>query len=337
MKTIDLRSDTFTKPSIEMRRAIFNAEVGDDVFGEDPSVNQLEQMCAELLKKEAALFVSSGTQGNLISVLCHCNRGEEYIAGHLSHVYRWEAGGCAVLGGVNPQPIPIENDGTLDLKIIEEHIKPYDVHFAKTKLLALENTMWGKVLPLDYLKEFSAFAKKHQLQTHLDGARIFNASVALRVPVSDISKHFDSISMCLSKGLGTPVGSVICSTKAFIEKARHLRKMLGGGMRQAGILAAAGIYALQNNVERLAEDHKNASYLATELRQIPVLQDNVEAHTNIIQLHLTPEKETALINFLKSRGVFALGRKGTVRFVTHLDVDRRDMEMAVQVIREFFA
>lgn len=337
MKQIDLRSDTVTKPSLEMRRAIFNAEVGDDVFREDPTVNQLEQMCAELLKKEAALFVTSGTQGNLISVLCHCSRGEEYIAGNLSHVYRWEAGGSAVLGGVSPQPIEMEKDGTLDLEKVKQSIKPYDPHFAKTKLLALENTMWGKVLPLEYLKKFSEFAKTHHLNTHLDGARVFNASVALKIPVSEITKHFDSVSMCLSKGLGTPAGSVICSTNEFIEKARHLRKMLGGGMRQAGILAAAGIYALQNNIERLAEDHKNASYLATELRQIPALQECVEANTNIVLLHLAPEKQEALINFLKSKNVLVLGSRGVVRFVTHLDVDRKDIEDVIPFIQEFFA
>ena len=229
MKIIDMRSDTVTKPSAGMRQAIFNAEVGDDVMGEDPTVNQLEAYAAELLGKESALFVATGTQGNLLSVLSHCQRGEEFIAGQQSHLYRWEAGGSCVLGGVYPQPLDFEEDGTLDLDKVKKAIKPDDSHFAITKLLALENTHGGKVLPSEYLKKASEFAKSHGLRLHLDGARLFNAAVASKVPAREIAMCFDSVTFCLSKGLGAPVGSLICSSREFVAKARRLRKMVGGG------------------------------------------------------------------------------------------------------------
>lgn len=336
MPFIDLRSDTVTKPSLEMRRAIFNAEVGDDVFEEDPTVNQLEKLSAELFEKEKALFVSSGTQANLISVLCQCNRGEEYIAGQNAHVYKWEGGGCAVLGSVQPQPIQVEKDGTLHLDNIQKHIKPWDVHFTKTKLLALENTMWGKVLPMDYLAKARALADKNHLKMHLDGARVFNAAIALEVPVSAISKYFDTVSFCLSKGLGAPVGSLLCGSAATIEKARHLRKMLGGGMRQAGVLAAAGLYALQNNINRLAEDHINAFHLANELRKIPGLNECLEANTNIVLLRVGPERQQDLLQHLKTHNILALGNEGLVRFVTHLDINESDIDKTIHVIKQYF-
>jgi len=337
MTIIDLRSDTVTKPSLEMRRAIFNAEVGDDVFEEDPTVHQLEKISAELFEKEKALFVSSGTQANLISVLCHCNRGEEYIAGQNAHVYKWEGGGCAVLGGVQPQPIPVERDGTLLLDNVQKNIKPLDVHFAKTKLLALENTMWGKVLPLDYIADARLLADKYHLKMHLDGARVFNAAVALGKPVSAIAKFFDTISFCLSKGLGAPVGSLICGSAETIEKARHLRKMLGGGMRQAGVLAAAGIYALQNNINRLAEDHLNAFHLANELRNIPLLNDCLEVNTNIVLLHVGVDRQKEFVEHLKTQNILTLGNEGLVRFVTHLDIQAKDIERTIQTIKKYFA
>ncbi|MFW6055107.1 MAG: low-specificity L-threonine aldolase, partial [Thermodesulfobacteriota bacterium] len=258
MKPIDLRSDTVTRPSPEMLAAMNRAEVGDDVYGEDPSVNHLEALAAEKLGTEAALFVSSGTQGNLLGVMTHCTRGDEYIVGQKAHTYRLEGGGAAVLGGIQPQPLDFEPDGTLDLIKVASFIKPDDIHCARTRLLCLENTMGGTPLPLEYLGQAARLAKKHRLNTHLDGARIFNAAVKQEVPVQAISEHFDSVSFCLSKGLGAPVGSVLCGSREQIQKARRWRKVLGGGMRQAGYLAAAGVYALENNVQRLAEDHDNA-------------------------------------------------------------------------------
>lgn len=336
MKIIDLRSDTVTKPSMAMRQAIFQAEVGDDVMGEDPTVNRLEAYAADLLGKEAALFVATGTQGNLLSVLSHCQRGDEYIAGQQSHLYRWEAGGSCVLGGVYPQPLDFEEDGTLDLDKVKKAIKPDDSHFAKTRLLALENTHGGKVLPLDYLKKASAFAKSHGLSTHLDGARLFNAAVASGVSAEDIAKHFDSVTFCLSKGLGAPVGSLICSSKEFIAKARRLRKMVGGAMRQAGIVAGAGLHALENNVDRLLEDHQNAAYLADGLMRIDSLQGKVRVHTNMVFVDAGPAGLTTMPAFFKSKGIIIFGNE-TLRLVTHLEVDRQDMEAVLLAFQQFYS
>ncbi len=334
-KIIDLRSDTVTRPSSEMRNAIYSAEVGDDVFGEDPSVNQLEAYAADLLGKEAGLFVTTGTQGNLLSVLSHCERGEEYIAGQQSHVYRWEAGGACVLGGVYPQPLDQESDGTLNLDKIKQAIKPDDSHFAKTKLLALENTHWGKVLPLDYLKRAYEFSRHHNLKIHLDGARLFNAAVADRVSPKMIANYFDSVTFCLSKGLGAPVGSLICGDRDFIAKARRLRKMVGGGMRQAGVLAAAGEYALNNNVNRLAIDHENASFLAEGLRGIQELQGKITHYTNMVFVEIGPEVKAILPSFLHSQGILVFGRD-PLRLVTHLDINRQDIERVILAFKEFY-
>ncbi len=335
MTTIDLRSDTVTKPTLAMREAIFRAEVGDDVFREDPTVNQLEAYSAELTGKEAALFVTSGTQGNLLSVLSHCERGEEFIAGSQSHIFRWEAGGSCILGGVYPQPLDFEQDGSLDLYKVEKLIKPNDAHFAKTKLLALENTQGGRVLPLSYLEAASEFAKSYLLKTHLDGARIFNAAVALGVPVIEITKYFDSVTFCLSKGLGAPVGSLICGSFNFIEKARRLRKMVGGGLRQAGILAAAGLYALENNVQRLAEDHKNALILAKGLEQIEQLQGKVEVHTNMLFIDVGPIGKVALPSYLKSAGVLVFPGE-VIRLVTHLGISREEIKSVLTAFNQFY-
>lgn len=335
MKFIDLRSDTVTKPSAPMRQAIFTADVGDDVLGEDPTVNELEAYSADLLGKDAALFVATGTQGNLLSVLSHCERGDEYIAGQQSHLYRWEAGGCSVLGGVHPQPLDFEKDGSLDLEKVKKAIKPDDSHFAKTKLLALENTHGGKVLSLNYLQKASQFAKSNRLSTHLDGARLFNAAIATGIPAKEIAKYFDSVTFCLSKGLGAPVGSIICSTKEFITKARRLRKMVGGGMRQAGVLAAAGLYALQNNINRLIEDHENARYLAHELMQLAPLQGKIQVHTNMLFIEIGPFGE-ALETFFKSKGILISGQE-ILRIVTHLDVNRQDMQTVIQAFKEFYS
>ncbi|MBU2452482.1 MAG: low-specificity L-threonine aldolase, partial [Proteobacteria bacterium] len=257
MKQIDLRSDTVTRPSAAMRDAMMKAAVGDDVYGEDPTVNELEALAAKLLGTRDAIFCTSGTQSNLLALLTHCERGDEYIVGQRAHTYRYEGGGAAVLGSIQPQPLDFEEDGTLNLETVSKFIKPDDFHFARTKLLCLENTHAGKVLPLEYLKKASAFARNNKLMLHLDGARVFNAAVKLKIDVKEITQYFDTISCCLSKGLGAPVGSVLCGSKDQIKKARRWRKVLGGGMRQAGILAAAGIYALSNNLLRLETDHVN--------------------------------------------------------------------------------
>src|SRR5688572_5187777 len=245
-----------------MRQAMAAAQVGDDVFGDDPTVNRLQELCAARLGMEAGLFFPSGTQSNLAALMAHCQRGEEVIVGQEAHTYRYEAGGMAVLGSIQPQPLQNKPDGSLDLAQVEGAIKPDDSHFAITKLVALENTIGGKVLSRQYLADVVALARRRKLSTHLDGARIFNAAVKLGMPVSDLCAGFDSVSVCLSKGLGTPAGTVLVGRGEVIERARRARKMLGGAMRQAGILAAAGIYALENNVERLAADHATAERLA---------------------------------------------------------------------------
>ena len=336
MKPIDLRSDTVTKPSLPMHQAIFNAEVGDDVMGEDPTVNRLEAYAADLLGKEAALFVATGTQGNLLSVLSHCQRGDEYIAGQLSHLYRWEAGGSCVLGGVYPQPLDFEEDGSLDLEKVRKAIKPDDSHFAITKLLALENTHRGKALSIEYIKTASMFAKTHGLKFHLDGARLFNAAVASNVPAKEIALHFDSVTFCLSKGLGAPVGSLICSSKEFIAKARRLRKMVGGGMRQAGVIAAAGLFALEHNIERLVEDHQNAAYLAEGLRKLDPLQGKVRVHTNMVFVDVGVIGKTSMPDFFRSKNILIWGSE-SLRLVTHLDINQQDIETVLLAFSEFYS
>jgi threonine aldolase len=259
------------------------AEVGDDVYGEDPTVNRLQQLVAETIGTEAALFVSSGTQSNLLALFSHCRRGDEYIVGQEAHTYKFEGGGGAILASIQPQPIHFETDGRLDLDKVANMIKPIDDHFARTRLLCLENTHNGKVLPLDYLELVRPFADQHGLSLHLDGARVFNAAVKLNIPVMEITRSFDSISFCLSKGLGAPVGSVLCGSENFIRRARRWRKVLGGGMRQAGILAAAGIHALENHVDRLIDDHENARILAEGLAKFPALTiDANTVQTNMI-------------------------------------------------------
>ena len=334
MKVIDLRSDTVTKPTAEMRAAMLAAEVGDDVYGEDPTVNRLEALAAATLGKEAALFVCSGTQSNLLALLSHCERGDEYIVGQQGHTYKYEGGGAAVLGSIQPQPLDYEADGSLDLDRVESAIKPDDPHFAKTKLLCLENTQGGKVLPLDYLKRAQEFTRARGLGLHLDGARVFNAAVHLKVPVSEVSRYFDSVSVCLSKGLGAPVGSVLCGTKALVAKARRWRKVVGGGMRQAGVLAAAGIYALENNVERLATDHENARALARALMGIEgVAVAPNGAQTNMLYINIEPQRSVRMREVLKSQGILISGQ-GSIRLVTHLDINRADIDRFAAAVRD---
>jgi threonine aldolase len=256
---IDLRSDTVTRPNEAMRQAMYQAEVGDDVYGDDPTVNALQALICELTGKEAALFLPTGTQANLVALLTHCQRGDEYIVGQKAHNYMYEAGGAAVLGSIQPQPLDMADDGSLPLDKVAAAIKIDDIHFARTRLLSLENTHSGKVLPLEYLKKAFEFTREKGLALHIDGARIMNAAVALDVPLSEITRYCDTLTLCLSKGLGAPVGSLLVGSKEYIHRANRWRKMTGGGMRQSGILAAAGIYALENNVQRLKEDHDNAS------------------------------------------------------------------------------
>ena len=342
--TVDLRSDTVTQPTPGMRAAMATAPLGDDVFGDDPSVNALQDRIAGLLGFEAALFVPTGTQGNLCGLLAHCQRGDEYIVGQMQHCYRWEGGGAAVFGSVQPQPLEHQADGSLALSAIDAAIKPDDPHFARTRLLALENTLGGKVLPFAYLQQATALAKARGLATHLDGARLFNAAVAqaagtggdARGEARRIAALFDSVSVCFSKGLGAPVGSALCGSRELIARARRIRKMAGGGMRQSGVLAAAASYALDHQVERLAEDHALARRLAEGLAGIEGLQ--VEPpQTNIVFVDLggpARERSAGLLEHLKQHGVLATGLY-RLRFVTHLDVDAAGVDRAVAAIRVF--
>jgi len=332
---VDLRSDTVTRPTPAMRAFMATAPVGDDVFGDDPSVNALQEKIAAMLGKEAALYVASGTQSNLVAIMSHCGRGDEYIVGQMAHTYRWEGGGAAVLGSVQPQPLEHEADGRLALERIEEAIKPNDSHFARSRLLCLENTIGGKVLPLDYLEAATALARSRGLATHLDGARLFNAAVKLGLPAAALAAPFDSVSVCFSKGLGAPVGSALVGSKDFIAAAHRWRKMVGGGMRQAGVVAAAALYALEHHVERLAEDHALAARLAEGLQALPGL--TVEPpQTNIVFADLEGARAAGLMEHLKSRGVLATGLY-RLRFVTHLDVDAEGVDRAVAAMHEHLA
>ncbi|GAA4011161.1 low-specificity L-threonine aldolase [Actimicrobium antarcticum] len=333
-KTIDLRSDTVTRPSDAMRAAMANAEVGDDVYGDDPTVNRLQLVTAELFGFEAALFAPSGTQSNLIGMMAHCDRGDEYLVGQQAHTYKYEAGGAAVLGSIQPQPLPHQPNGSLALADIAAAIKPDDIHFAKTRLLALENTIGGKVLPRDYLDAATALAHERGMITHLDGARIFNAAVKQGISLRAATAGFDSVSVCLSKGLGAPVGSVLCGSRDMIQRGLRWRKMLGGGLRQAGILAAAGLYALDHNIERLAEDHENAILLATGLADIDKLVVT-DPQTNILYADMAEIHCVALAKHLQNRGILA-SVSPHMRLVTHLDVSRADVALTVSAFKEFF-
>ena len=343
--TVDLRSDTVTQPTAAMRAAMHAAPLGDDVFGDDPSINALQTQIAEMLGFEAAMFVPTGTQSNLCAILSHCQRGDEYIVGQMAHAYRWEGGGAAVFGSVQPQPLAHQSDGSLALADIEAAIKPDDAHFARSRLLSLENTLGGKLMPFSYLQEATALAKAKGLSRHLDGARLFNAAVAqadttggdAKAEARRIAQCFDSVSVCFSKGLGAPVGSALCGSRDFIHRAHRIRKMAGGGMRQAGFLAAAASHALNHHVDRLADDHLLAQRLAAGLVGIEGLQ--VEApHTNIVFVDLTGQARAmseALMAHLAAHGILATGLY-RLRFVTHLDVDSTGIDRAIAVIRQFF-
>jgi threonine aldolase len=332
MKPIDLRSDTVTRPAAGMWDAMRAAELGDDVFGDDPTVNALQRRIAADLGFEDALFMPTGTQSNLCALMSHCQRGDEYLVGQMAHTYRWEGGGAAVLGSIQPQPLPNQADGTLALTDIEAAIKPDDAHFARTRLLALENTWGGQVLPLAYIEAATALARSRGLATHLDGARLFNAAVASSVPAREITRHFDSVSVCFSKGLGTPAGSALCGSRELIARAHRWRKMAGGAMRQSGVLAAAALYALDHHVERLVDDHSNARRLADGLRGLPGV--NVATpQTNIVFVDLAPEQAHGAVARLRARGVWVTGLY-KLRLVTHLDVSANAIERAIHVLRE---
>lgn len=341
MRVIDLRSDTVTLPSDEMREAIFRAELGDDVFGEDPTVNRLEQTAAERMGKEAALLVVSGTMGNLTSILTHCRRGEEAILGDQSHTFIYEAGGISALGGVHPRTIPNQPNGTLRLEDIEAAIRPDNVHFPRTRLICLENThnrCYGAVLSPEYMAGVGQLARRHGLAVHLDGARIFNAAAALEVDVRELTREADSLSFCMSKGLAAPVGSMICGSKAFIAEARRTRKVLGGGMRQAGIIAAAGVVALDKMIDRIREDHDNAARLARGISKIDGLSiDLSHVHTNIVYFDMPGDGRTAevLVKRLNQGGVRMLGvGPARIRAVTHYGITAEDIDHALRVLVE---
>ncbi|MGY4514743.1 low-specificity L-threonine aldolase [Lysobacter sp. HA18] len=333
MTPIDLRSDTVTRPTPAMRSAMLNAEVGDDVYGEDPTVDALQNRVAADLGFESALFTPSGTQANLIALMSHCERGDEYIVGMDAHTYKFEGGGAAVLGSIQPQPIPHAADGTLPLDAVERAIKPIDPHFARTKILALENTWHGRVMPLGYLADARSLCDRRGLKLHLDGARLYNAAVASNVAPGEITRHFDSVSVCLSKGLGAPVGSVLAGTHELIERAKRWRKVCGGGMRQAGILAAGALHALDHHVARLAVDHRRAATLAQELAALGL---PVQAHTNMVFVDIPVDRQTALKAHLGERGVvISTGYLPTIRLVMHLDVDDDGIARTIDAFRGF--
>lgn len=329
---IDLRSDTVTRPTAAMRAAMAATAVGDDVYGDDPSVNALQAHMAERFGFERALFFASGTQSNLAALMAHCGRGDEYLVGQEAHTYKYEQGGAAVLGSIQPQPLENEPDGTIALERIAAAIKPDDAHFARTRLLALENTMGGRVLPLDYLRRATELAHSRGLRTHLDGARLFNAIVKSRIDERTAAAGFDTVSVCLSKGLGAPAGSVLLGSRGLIDAAHRWRKALGGGMRQAGILAAAGSYALQHHVERLQEDHENAAYLAEGLRAIGLAVEPPD--TNLVFVEIPAPMVQALGAHLARRGILASVAPRT-RLATHLDAPRAKIDAALQAFREF--
>ncbi|MEE3876690.1 low-specificity L-threonine aldolase [Vibrio sp. YYF0003] len=331
---MDFRSDTVTQPTQAMREAMFTAPVGDDVYGDDPTVNELEQFAAELAGFEAALFTTSGTQANLLGLMAHCERGDEYLCGQQAHNYKYEAGGAAVLGSIQPQPIENNPDGTLPFDKLAAAIKPDDMHFARTRLLSLENTINGKVLPLTYLAEAREFVNQHNLKLHLDGARVFNAAVALDVPVKEIAQYFDSMTICLSKGLCAPVGSLLLGSKEYIAKARRLRKMVGGGMRQAGILAAAGKLAITEQVLQLKQDHINAKTLAQGLAELPGFSVNPDlVQTNIVFAKLDPQVDiVSIAEKLKQQDII-ITPGNPIRFVTHKDISEQDVATFLSALK----
>lgn len=342
-RSVELRSDTFTRPSPAMRRAMAEAVVGDDVWNEDPTVHQLEARAAEVMGKEAGLFVASGTQGNLIGVLSHTQRGDEIIIGDQSHIFRYEVGGLAVVGGLQVHTLPNSRDGRIAPEAIAGAIRGGDIHEPPTGCVAIENThnrCFGSVLPVEQVQAVADVAHADGVPVHLDGARVFNAATALRVSVAHVTRPVDSVTFCLSKGLGAPVGSVLCGSAEFIRRARKWRKLLGGGMRQVGILAAAGLYALEHNVQRLADDHDNARVLATGLAQIPGIEIDLDAVASNIVFFAIPGLELSLPSLLErlaAAGVRMAPSGHRIRAVTSLEVSREDIEYALDTVRRVAA
>ena len=336
MDCIDLRSDTVTRPTAAMREAMMRAEVGDDVYGEDPTVNALQARLAADLGFEAGLFVPSGTQSNLLALMSHCQRGDEYLVGMEAHTYKFEGGGAAVLGSIQPQPIPHAADGSIPLDVAASMVKPIDPHFARTRLFCLENTWHGRALPMDYLAAARRFVDQRGLALHLDGARLFNAAIASGVSAREIAGHFDSVSVCLSKGLGAPVGSVLVGSHALIEQARRWRKVTGGGWRQAGILAAACMHALDHHVARLADDHARAATLAARLQGLPGLVVAGQ-HTNMVFIEVPVDRLAAFKTHMQEAGVrMSIGYLPQIRMVTHLDIDDAGIDRTAAAFRSFF-
>ena len=331
---LDFRSDTLTRPSGGMRQAIAEAEVGDDYYNEDPTVQALEAEIASLFGKEAAIFNTSGTQSNLVAIMSHCGRGDAYVVGDGSHSHLNELGGAAMLAGVQPKAVPNQPDGTIALDDIAGTVNPEGILFAPCRLLALENTIGGKVLPMEYVREATALASAHGMASHLDGARVFNAAVALGLPVAEVVGPFDSISVCLSKGLGAPVGSLLVGSAELIKRARRHRQALGGGLRQAGLLAAAGLYALEHNVERLREDHLRAQRLAEALNRIKGVKAGTP-DSNIIFAEIDPSLAGTFSRFLSEAGIRCSGNERRQRWVTHLDIDDAALEETIAVLSRF--
>ena len=335
-RVIDLRSDTVSTPSDGMRAAIAAAPVGDDVFGDDPTVNSLQEYAADLLGKEAALFVTSGTQSNLCGLLAHCGRGDEYIAGENAHAFRYEGGGAAVLGSIQPQTVRVHPDGSLDLEHVKQVVKPNDHHYARSRLLCLENTHDGKVQTVAQMQEAAAVARSLGLSMHLDGARLWNAAAATGDDVADFAASFDSVSVCLSKGLGAPIGSILVGTAALIDEAHKYRKMVGGALRQAGIIAAAGRYALENNRFRLVDDHTNAAALAEGLSHIDGVTITAQ-NTNMVFAQLPIDDDRQFTQRMADQGVRVVVSQGSSRMVTHIDISRSDVDLAVKAIADTLA
>ena len=332
----DFRSDTVTKPTKAMRQAMYDAQVGDDVYGEDPTVNRLQAVMAERFGMESGLFVTSGTQANLLSLLAHCMRGDEYIVGQVAHTYKYEGGGGAVLGSIQPQPLEFCEDGTIDLDLARRAIKPDDDHFANTRLFCLENTQAGRALPMEYLDEAKSFVRSAGLASHLDGARVFNAAIFHDVDVSEITQGFNTVSCCFSKGLGAPLGSVVCGDREIVRNARRWRKLVGGGMRQAGVVAAAALFAVNHHVDRLAQDHENAKWIAEQLQNIEEIQVVFHSsQTNMIFVYAKDDDVNELVGFLAARGIVTTGGR-PIRLVTHLDVDREAAARLVNGFKDFF-
>ena len=340
MRVVDLRSDTVTHPTPEMRQAMAEAEVGDDVYGEDPTLNRLEAMAAEMLGKEAAMFVASGTMGNLVSILTHAQRGDEIIVGDQTHIFRNEAGGASALGGVSYYTLRNDDRGMLDPDEVERAIRPNNVHFPRTAMVAIENThnnCGGAVLTPEDTKAIADVAHRHELPLHIDGARIFNAAVSLETPVSELVKDADSVTFCLSKGLSVPIGSIVCGSNEFIERADRWRKMVGGGMRQVGIIAAAGIVALESMVDRLAEDHANARKLAEGLSKISGISiDPDSLPTNIVRFDVTARETAEIARKLNERGVKGGSPARSWRFVTHYGITSDDIDYVLDAVESTF-